>query len=87
MKRFAIFLVFMAIVAAVIDVSCISSYLHINSVSWDHVFRTEPQHHYFMMALGAMVFAIIPSMAAICSLGAWMIFKHLDDISDERHDA
>ncbi len=87
MKFFAILLLFIAIAAVLTDVSCIWNYVKISSVRWDHIFRTERQHHYFMMTLGAMVFAIIPSMAAICSLGAWIIFKHLDHISDEGHDA
>jgi hypothetical protein len=87
MKRLAIGLVILAIAAAATDIYSILCFLKVSSISWERIFRTEPLHHYYMMALGTVVFGIIPITSGICGWSAWMIFKHLDDISDENHDA
>lgn len=77
----------MAIMAAAADLFCIPVYLKLSSVSWERIFRTEPLHHYFMMALGAVVFGLIPGIVLICGGSARVIYKHLNDISDENPNA
>ena len=87
MKRLAIGFLILAIGAVATDIYIIPDYLKLSSISWERIFRTEPLHHYFMMALGAVVFGIIPGIVIICGGSAWMIYKHLGDISDENHNA
>lgn len=83
MKRLAIFLVILTIAAAAADIYIIPNYLKLSSISWVWIFRTKSLHHFFMMALGAVVFGVIPGLAIICGGSAWTIFKHLGSISDK----
>lgn len=87
MKRLAIGFVILAIIAGATDIYGIPNYLKLSSMSWERIFRTEPLHHYFMMALGAVVFGIIPGIVIISAASARIIYKHLGDISDENHNA
>jgi hypothetical protein len=87
MKRFAIGLVILAIVAMAADIYIIPDYLNLSNISWERIFRTERLHHFFMMALGSVVFGIIPGIVLLCTGGARMIYKHLGDISDENANA
>jgi hypothetical protein len=83
MRWLGLLLAFVSIGAFIADIYYVTVYLHLSSFSWDVIFRTEPLHHYFMMAFGDLVFAIMPGMAGICGLSAWMILRHLDNISNE----
>jgi hypothetical protein len=87
MKRYAIFLVIVAIAATATDIYSIPVYLKLSSISWERIFRTERLHHYFMMALGEVVFGLIPGIVLICGGSARVIYNYLNDISDENRNA
>jgi hypothetical protein len=87
MKRLAIVLVIVTIAVVATDIYIIPGYLKLSSISWERIFRTEPLHHYFMIALGSVVFGVIPGIVIICGGSAWVIYKHLGDISDENRSA
>jgi hypothetical protein len=86
MKRLAICLVVVAIAATAADICTIPVYLNLNSISWERIFRTEPLRHYFMMALGSVVFGVMPGIVLLCGGSARRIYKHLGDISDENQN-
>jgi hypothetical protein len=86
LKRVGILLAIMAGLFAAADLWYIPMFFRMDDMSWERMFRTESVHHYIMMAFGAWIFGVLPVMVATCSLGAWIIFKHLDKISDESRD-
>lgn len=86
MRRLAIWLVIVTIGVTAADIFIIPDYLKLSSISWERIFRTESLHHNFMMALGAVVFGVIPGIAILCGGSAWAIYKHLGDISDENQN-
>ena len=87
MKRLAIYLVLVAVAVTAADIYIIPNYLKLSSISWVWIFRTKSLHHFFMMALGAVVFGVIPGTAIICGGTAWTIFKHLGSISNKNRNA
>ena len=76
-----------AIAVAAADIYIIPVYLKLSSIGWERIFRTERLHHYFMMALGSVVFGLIPGIVLLCGGTARVIYKHLNDISDENQGA
>lgn len=86
MKRLATYLVIVAIAVTAADVYIIPDYLKLSRISWVWIFRTKSLHHFFMMALGAVVFGVIPGIAIICAGSAWTIYKHLGSISDKNRN-
>ena len=86
MKRLAIYLVILAIAVTAADIYIIPNYLKLSRISWFWIFRSKSLHHFFMMALGAVVFGLIPGIAIICGGSAWTIFKHLGSISDRNRN-
>lgn len=86
MKRLAACLVIVTIAATAADIYIIPDYLKLSNISWVWIFRTRSLHHFFMMALRAVVFGIIPGIAIICGGSAWTIIKHLRSISDKNRN-
>ena len=82
-KRVGILLAVNAVVFILAFIWFLQLFFRFQSMSWDHMFRTERIYHYCKMAFGALVFGILPGMAMICGGSAWVILKHLDKILDE----
>jgi uncharacterized membrane protein len=82
MRLVAIVMVAMAVFLLAFFVWFIAIYQKFKGISWERLFRTEVQHHYFMEFLGALML-VIPCLAMVFGCGSWIIFKHLNRISDD----
>jgi hypothetical protein len=87
LKIVGILLAFLAVVLAVSELVYIPVFFRLNGMSGKQMFRTEPGHHEIMMALGAWIFGLQLAMIYTCIYSAWIIFKHLDKVSDASHAA
>jgi hypothetical protein len=82
MKRLAIFNLVIAGVLVVGDIFFISVYVKMRRLNWDQLFRTESIHHNLMNLFAEFFFVLFPVLAVLLIRSAWLIFKHLDKISD-----
>jgi hypothetical protein len=83
MKRLAITMAAVAVLFILSFICLLPLYLKFQSMHWEQIFRSEAVYKDFMVAFGGYVFGVAPGMILVCGRSAWVLFKHLDKISDE----